>query len=141
MLLDTKICEYIITESGFNPDAESYEFFLIWQSPDGSVNSWLFTDYIEKLQVNGQIINEQTTNINKIFSGAKNTITLTAEDLTENEFNTLTDILRAKIVQRIYKNGNTQNVAIFTDSFEKQKSQHRYKFEFEIQLIDKPILK
>jgi hypothetical protein len=141
MLLDTKICEYITPDSGFNSAAESYEFFLMWQAPDGSVNSWLFTDYVEKLQVNGQIINEQTTNINKIYSGAKNTITLTAEDLTENEFNTLTDILRAKIVQRILKNGTTQNVAIFTDSFEKQKSQQRYKFEFEIQLMDKPILK
>jgi len=141
MLLDTKICEYIIPESESNPEAENYEFFLMWQAPNGSVNSWLFADYIEKLQLNGQIINEQTTNINKIYSGAKNTITLTAEDLTENEFNTLTDILRAKIVQRIYKNGNIHNVAIFSDSFEKQKNQHRYKFEFEIQLIDKPILK
>ena len=139
MLIDTKICELLTPDSATNTDAESYEYYLVWLAPDGGVYSWLFEDFEQRQRVSGEIINTKTKNITKYFSGAENVITLTAEDLSENEFDSIVTILRAKMVRRYYKNNTFDELAIVTDSYSKPKSQYRYSFQFDVQKIDSPI--
>jgi hypothetical protein len=140
-LQDNKIVQYIRPESVTDPAAFAWEYLLVWQSPDGGVYQWLFLDYVLKMEISGSIINTKTENINKLFSGAVETIELAAEDLTENEFDTISDILRAKIVTRVFADGTIEKLAIITDGFEKRKSDARYKLIIEVQPIEKPILK
>lgn len=135
----SKICKYIIPESTTNPDAEVWEYFLVWIAPDGGVLCWLFEDFTKKVEVSGEIINQKTDNITKIFKGANQTIQLVAEDLTENEFDTLSDIIRAKDIRRYFRDGSYKKVAIVSTDFEKPKSQFRYNLLLEIQEKDKAI--
>jgi len=141
MLVDTKTVEYIRPDSETDPEAEAYEYYLVWINPDGGVYCWLFQDFERKQEIDGEVINTKSAKITKLYNHTYQTVTLTGEDLTENEFNAISNILRAKIIRRYYRNGNFDPVAIISDSLNFQKSDFRYNFEFEIMEIEKSILK
>lgn len=138
--IDTKICKYIRPESEANPDAEAWEFFLVWINPNGSICSWLFEDFETRQRIRGEVINTKSSNISKLYSNANQSIKLVAEDLTENEFDVISNITRAKVVLRYYKDSSFENIAILTDDIIKPKSQFRYNLQLEIELIEKNIL-
>ena len=138
-LIDTKIVQYLIPDSEADATAEAYEYFLVWVGTDGEVYNWLFTDFLKKKEVAGEVINTKSTRITKLFTASNNFIQLTAEDLTENEFDVISGILDAKTIRRYYKDGTFSNLAIQTDSYEKLKSDFRYNISFEVQEIDSNI--
>jgi len=140
-LVDTKVCQYIIPESETNPDAELWEYFLMWKAVDGETYCWLFTDFERKTSIDGNVINSKSQNITKSFEGAERAVTLVAEDLTENQFEIISSITRAKVVIRAFKNGTTENLAVKTSNFIFLKSQFRYNFEIEIAEVELPIMK
>lgn len=140
-LIASKVCKYIIPDSFTNPDAENYEYYLVWLGVDGGVYSWLFEDFTLKKNISGEIINTKTQNISKLYKNASRTIELVAEDLTENEFDVIANITRALVLRRYYKNGNYSNLAILTNSIEKPKSQFRYNLKLEILEIEDKFMK
>ena len=140
MLVASKICKYIVPESETNSEAEAWEYFLVWVSPDGGVYCWLFEDFQARTKIKGEIINTKSDNINKLYTNSTQTIRLTAEDLSENEFDTISDITRAKIVRRYFKDKSYQNLAIVTKDFRKQKSDYRYNLDIEVQEIENSLL-
>lgn len=131
-LLATKTCKYIRPDSVDNPSAEAYEYFLVWISPDGGVYCWLFEDFELRKDIDSDLINTKSDNISKLYRNANREITLIAEDLTENEFDTLSDITRALVVRRYYKDGTYDPLAILTDRIRKPKSQFRYNLEIQV---------
>jgi hypothetical protein len=139
--IDNRIIQYIRPDSSTDATAEAYEYFLVWVGVDGEVYNWLFEDFVSKKQISGEVINTKTNNITKLFKNAGNFIELTAEDLTEGEVDTISDILRAKIVRRYYKDGTFDNLAIQSETFEKLKSDVRYIIRFEVQAVESNILK
>ena len=140
-LLGSKLCQYIRPDSSTNPDAESYEYFLVWIGVDGGVYCWLFEDFTQKKDINSEIVNTKSENITKLYRNAERSIQVTAEDLTENEFDTIANITRALVVRRYYKDGTYNNLAIMTDSIEKPKSQFRFNIELEIMEIEDKIMR
>lgn len=140
-LIDSLIFKYIVPESETDSNAESWEYFLVWISPSGAVNHWIFTDFEEKQAISGTVINTKTENINKLFSEAKNTISLTAEDINSNEFDAISTILRAKEIRRYYKDNSFEKLAIVTNSKRKLNSGYRYNFDIEVRKLDSKLLK
>ena len=140
-LLGSKLCQYIRPDSSTNPDAESYEYFLVWIGVDGGVYCWLFEDFTLKKDINSEIVNTKSENITKLYRNAERSIQVTAEDLTENEFDTIANITRALVVRRYYKDGTFNNLAIMTDSIDKPKSQFRYNLELEVVEIEDKIMR
>lgn len=131
-LLATKTCKYIRPDSVDNSSAEAYEYFLVWISPDGGVYCWLFEDFELRKDIDSDLINTKSDNISKLYRNANREITLIAEDLTENEFDTLSDITRSLVVRRYYKDGTFDPLAILTDRIRKPKSQFRYNLEIQV---------
>lgn len=131
-LLATKTCKYIRPDSVDNASAEAYEYFLVWISPDGGVYCWLFEDFELRKDIDSDLINTKSDNISKLYRNANREINLIAEDLTENEFDTLSDITRALVVRRYYKDGTYDPLAILTDRIRKSKSQFRYNLEIQV---------
>lgn len=141
MLIASKTYEYIVPDSAINSDAESYEYFLVWQSPDGGFYCWMFEDFVKSQEVKSNTINTKTENITNVFSNANNYVDLVAEDLNENEFNVLSDILRAKYIRRYFKDRSYTNLAIVSNSFSKRKSDFNYTFRIQVQEKESNILK
>lgn len=131
-LLATKTCKYIRPDSVDNSAAEAYEYFLVWKNPDGGIYCWLFEDFELRKDIDSDLINTKSDNISKLYRNANRQITLIAEDLTENEFDTLSDITRALVVRRYYKDGTSDPLAILTDRIRKPKSQFRYNLEIQV---------
>ena len=140
-LIASKVCQYIRPDSVDNPDAESYEYFLVWLGVDGGVYSWLFEDFTRKKNINGEVVNTKSENITKLYKNANQSIELIAEDLTENEFDTICDITRALVVRRYFTDGTFSNLAILTDSVEKPKSQFRYDLPLEVAEVEQKIMR
>jgi hypothetical protein len=140
-LIASKLCKYIIPDSFTNTDAEAYEYYLVWLGVDGGVYSWLFEDYTLKKSISGEIVNSKSENITKLYKGVERTIRLVAEDLTENEFDTISNITRALVVRRYYKDGTYKSLAIASNEVEKPKSQFRFNFEFEVMEIEDKIMR
>jgi len=134
MLIDSKLCRLVISESDSDSDNEQYEFYLVWQGIDGGIYNWLFEDFTAIKEVSGTILNKDSERITKLIESSENSIIVTAEDLTENQFNVISEIVNAKIIRRYYKDNTYENVAIITSSYSKNKSKARYNFEIEIQL-------
>ena len=141
MLIDSKIVEYIRPASETNTDAEAWEYFLIWLSPDGGAYCWMFEDFETKLTIEGSVINTKSENITKLFEKANQNVLLIAEDLTENEFDVISDIARALVIRRYFKDGTYTNLAINTNSIRKRKSDMRYNLELEVEQIEKPLMR
>ena len=140
-LIASKLCRYIIPDSFTNPDAEAYEYYLVWLGVDGGVYSWLFEDYTLKKSIEGEIVNSKSENITKLYKEANRMIKLVAEDITENEFDVISDITRALVVRRYFKDGSYRSLAISTNTVEKPKSQFRYNFEFEVMEIEDKLMR
>lgn len=140
-LIASKTCKYIRPDSSTNSDAENYEYYLVWLGVDGGVYSWLFEDFETRQRINGEIVNTKSENITKLYRNAGNSVELVAEDLTENEFDTISKITRALVVRRFFKDNTFQELAIITDRIEKSKSQFRYNLTLEVQEIENKIMR
>jgi hypothetical protein len=140
-LIASKTCKYIRPDSATNPDAEAYEYYLVWIGVDGGVYSWLFEDFNTKTRIRSDIVNTKSENISNLFESVTPTIELIAEDLTENEFDVLSDIARAIVGRRYFKDGTFTNLAVDTNRIEKPKSQFRYNLEIEVQEVEKKIMR
>lgn len=140
-LIASKTCEYIRPDSVTNSDAKLYEYYLVWLGVDGGVYSWLFEDFTLKKSINGEVVNTKSTNITKLYRNANRSIELIAEDLTENEFDTISDITRALVIRRYFTDGTFINLAILTDSIEKPKSQFKYNLQIEVAEIEDTIMR
>ena len=141
MLINSKLVKYNTPDSEFDSFAESYEYFLMWQSPDTGVMWWLFTDFIERERGRGDVINKDSQNINKIFDSAEQRVIVVAEDITSNQYSALRDIIRAKEIRRYFKDGTFERLAINTDSTVKRISDQRYNFEIELYRENKKVLR
>ncbi len=139
--ITSKIFEFVRPDSSDNNDAELYEYYLVWLGVDGGVYAWLFEDFELKQSVNGQVVNTKSDNITKLFRNANNSVSLIAEDLNENEFDTISKIVRALVVRRYYKDGTFDNLAIKTEEIIKPKSQFRYNLVLEVEAIEDKIMK
>ncbi len=140
-LIASKVCQYIRPDSVDNSDAEAYEYYLVWLGVDGGVYNWLFEDFTKEKNINGEVVNTKSENITKLYRNANQSIEIVAEDLTENEFDTICDITRALVVRRYFKDGTFSNLAILTDSIEKPKSQFRYDLELEVAEVEEKIMR
>lgn len=140
-LIASKTCKYITPDSFTNPDAELYEYYLVWLGVDGGVYSWLFEDFTLKKDISGDVINTKSENISKLYKNANKSVMLIAEDLSENEFDVISDITRSIVLRRYYKDNSYDNLAILTSRFEKAKSQFRYNFEIEVVEIEDKIMR
>ena len=140
-LIASKTCEYIIPDSVDNSDAEAYEYYLVWLGVDGAVYNWLFEDFTLKKDIDSDVVNTKSENITKLYKNANRSVEIIAEDLTENEFDTISDITRALVVRRYFKDGTFSNLAINTSKIEKPKSQFRYDIELEIEEIEDKIMR
>lgn len=140
-LISSKTCKYIRPDSVTNSDAEAYEYFLVWLGVDGGVYSWLFEDFTRKKSIDSEVVNTKSENITKLYRNANQSIELIAEDLSENEFDTICDITRALVVRRYFKDGTFSNLAILTDNVDKPKSQFRYDLELEVAEVEDKIMR
>ena len=140
-LIASKVCQYIRPDSASDSDAESYEYYLVWLGVDGGVYSWLFEDFNLKKSINGEVVNTKSENITKLYQNANQSIELIAEDLTENEYDTICDITRALVVRRYFTDGTFTNLAILTDDIEKPKSQFRYDLKLEVAEVEDKIMR
>lgn len=139
--ITSKVFEYVRPNSESDPDAEQYEYFLVWLGVDGGVYHWMFEDFVTRQNINGEIVNTKSSNITKLFLNANNSVQLVAEDLTENEFDSISNIVRALVVRRYFKDGNFENLAIKTVEIEKPKSQFRYNIAIEVEMIESKVMK
>ena len=105
-LIATKTCQYIRPDSVDDHDAESYEYYLVWLGVDGGAYNYLFEDFTLKKRIRSEVVNTKSENITNLFQNANRSIELIAEDLTENEFDTISDITRALTVRRYFKDGS-----------------------------------
>lgn len=140
-LIATKTCKYVRPDSVDNPDAVNYEYFLVWLGVDGGVYNWLFEDFTKEKNIDGEVVNTKSENITKLYRGANQSIQLIAEDLSENEFDTICDITRALVVRRYFTDGTFSNLAILTDNVDKPKSQFRYNLELEVAEVEDKIMR
>lgn len=140
-LIASKVCQYIRPDSASDPNAESYEYFLVWLGVDGGVYCWLFEDSELKKRIRGGVVNSKSENITKLYQSATRSVQLVAEDLNENEFDAISNITRVLVVRRYYKDGSYENLAILTDSIEKPKSQFRYNLELKVKEVDDKLMR
>lgn len=130
--ITSKVCQYIRPDSSYNPDAQLYEYYLAWIGLDGSVGQWLFEDSILIKNRDSSVVNTRNENITKLITNANRSVLVIAEDLTENEFDTISKIIDSVEVWRVYRDGTKNKVSIATTEIEKPKSQFRYNLELEI---------
>lgn len=141
MLADSKICKYIIPNSDSDSDYEQYEYFLVWISPDGGVYCWLFEDFERTIDIEGTVINTKSDNITKLFESANQSVRLIAEDITEDELDAISDIIRSLEIRRYYKDFTYDELAIITSQVIKAKSQKRYNFVIEVAEKEKGLMR
>ena len=140
-LIASKTAKYIRPDSVDDSAAFAYEYYLVWLGVDGGTYSWLFEDFNLKKSINGDVVNTKSENITKLFRNANKSIQIIAEDLTENEFDTISDITRALVVRRYFTDGTFDNLAILTDEVEKPKSQFRYDLPLEVAEVEDKIMR
>ncbi len=132
-ILTEVVLKIIRPDSFYDASAEAYEYFLNWYGSDGGFYVWMFYDFVEKSKVQGEIVSANSPNINKIFESATNQITLNCENLSENEFDVISKITRAKNLFRVFKDGSKERLAIISTNATKRKSDFRYDFEIVVQ--------
>jgi hypothetical protein len=140
-LIASKTCEYVRPDSLYNSDAEDYEYFLVWLGVDGGVYCWLFEDHILRKDTDGQVVNNKSENITNLFQGSERNIELIAEDLSEKEFDVISDITRALVVRRYFKDGSYKSLAIKTRKIDKPKSQFRYNLPIEVEEVEDKVMR
>lgn len=140
-LIASKTCEYIRPDSVDNPDAKAYEYYLVWLGVDGGVYNHLFEDFTLKKDIDSDVVNTKSSNITKLYKNANRSVEIIAEDLTENEFDTISNITRALVVKRFFKDGTSVNLAIETDKVDKPKSQFRFDLPLEVREIQDKIMR
>lgn len=131
-LIAVKTIEVRRPKSLTDPNYEQYEYMLFWFGNDGGVYSWIFENKIESEKINSEIYNTKTANIQKIFEDVNKTIEITAEDLTENQFDTIATVLKSKNVFRMFKNGTFDKITIGTDQLEKRQTDGRFNLRLQI---------
>jgi hypothetical protein len=132
-ILAEQIFKIIRPDSVTDPTAVSYEYFLNWYGTDGGFYVWMFYDFVERANTTGEIVSENSPNINKIFESSETQITLNCENLTENQFDVIKKIIRAKNIFRVFQNGTFERLAIISTNYNKRKSNFRYDFEIVVQ--------
>ena len=142
MIVDTKIYKYEVPESKFDSGLERFEYLLQWIGTDGGLYQWMFYDFERKTEIDGTVINTKSTqNIGKLFKSAFQTVTLYAEDLNFSEVTAIENMLRSKTLQRVFKDGSINNLAVKSDSISIKQTDSRYTVELEVYEVEKPILK
>lgn len=132
------ICKYITPPSASDSNLEQYEYYLVWFSPKNSIECWLFLDYRLNDIISKNIVNRKSAeNISSLLEEDTSEITLVAENLTRNEYDTLKNAAKSDNVFRVYKNGSYEKVAIQNFSNEIRNSAQRFNIELRIVTIDK----
>lgn len=130
--ISSKVCQYIRPDSFADLTAQVYEYYLVWIGLDGSVGQWLFENSLIIKSRDASVVNTRNENITKLITNANRVVSVIAEDLSENEFDTIAKIIDSVEVWRVYRDGSKNKVSIATNEIEKPKSQFRYNLEIEI---------
>lgn len=123
-----------IPKSTFDPAYADFEILLGWYNTDGGWYNWLFTDYEEAENIDGEIINYKTAP-SKFFSDSAEIRRVVAEDLDYLTWSTIHKIIRSKNIWRIFRTDSGKapvRVAIVTDSARITRSAGRYNLELTI---------
>lgn len=138
MAISSKIYKLETPKSEGDSAWEDFEYMLAWIGDSGGVNQWLFYDREIQHDTQGQQVNlDDSELIGTSLREQGKKIVITAEDLTEDEFDYVSSISRSSTVWRVYKDGTTEKLSIGLIDFNYVKSERRY--EFEITLNEKNV--
>ena len=128
-----KLFEIVRPNSVDNEAYAEYEYLLRWVGRDGADYQYLFYDAEFDERVRTEVINEKSsTRIESLIDSEERTITLTANDLSENDLKVMSSMLMNKYVTRIKLDGTTERYGVESNSFNYRKSDLRYDLSFDI---------
>ena len=120
---------------------EQYEYFLLWFGIDGSPHWYMFTDFESTQEITAKNYNTNTDSPFRLFSSSENTSLVVAENLNDNEFNTIKEITRAKKLYRLLKDETFTELLIVSSTYEKIESNGRFNYSIRVQEKDKVLYK
>lgn len=137
-----KLFEIIRPRSLDDPTYESYEYLIRWIGEDGSDYLYMFYDAELRTRVNTEPINQKNQdNIESLVSKEERTITLTAENVSQNDLEVIGQMFKNKFVTRLKKDGTTERYATDSNSYRYRLIELRYNIEFTLILYEKPVWK
>lgn len=130
-MASTKTYKLIRTKSAVNSDFEAFEYLIRWVGRDGSEYLYMFYDARLGIAVDADIVNADTETLMKsINREVSREITLTAVDVSENDFNIMSQILENPFITRIKKDGTTERMSPVNSSLNYRKLNKRYNIDF-----------
>lgn len=133
----SKIYELIRPKSLNDPAYEDYEYLLRWIGRDGSDYNYMFYDVEVNTRIRNDVVNsEDSDNIKAIIDKVQNSVTLTANDLTLNGLQLISQILEQTQIQRIKKDGTVDYYAPDSNRFQYRLKNGRYNLEFTLTAVD-----
>lgn len=151
MAITSYTYKYIRPKSVGDTNYEDFEYLLAWYGRNGAFHQYMFTDYKQQNNIDSQPINlDDGDKIKSLVQNEERKITLTAENLTYNDFIAMGSICVAPEIIRVYKTGGTlatatgnsfERVAIDSNSWEIRKTDLRYNLTFNIILESIPLAK
>lgn len=110
-----------------------FEYLICWHGRDGSINYWMFYDAENSQSIKGNVINaNDTDNISSIVNNIERGISLSATDLSLNEFEALMQIAENRFVYRIFTDNTSERFAPSQMSFKHRQSNGRYSIQIDL---------
>lgn len=129
--------EIVRPKSLIDDNYSEYEYLIRWIGRDGSDYVYMFYDAEMRRKIDSNVINSETEVPESLITKIGRTITLSAVDLTENDYIILSGIIESKQVQRIKKDGTFEYYAPQSNSLTYRLMDGRYNITLRLSMSDK----
>ena len=127
------IFKIITPKSESDSNYEEFEYLLEWYGTIGAYYQYMFTDREINIKIRADVISRSEADYIKAnIMSRENSVTVIAEDLSLQDMKTISSILQAPRINRVFKDGTRERVAIEPQTWKYRQTDGRYNLEFEI---------
>ncbi|MDX1700119.1 MAG: hypothetical protein R3250_05840 [Melioribacteraceae bacterium] len=140
MAIDTKTYKLIVPESELDSAYEEFEFLLQWYSTYGGLYQRMFTDWENDDSIQSTVINITDQDlISTLPNNETRKVLLGVDDISLTDLIAMKSILKARKVNRVYKDGALEPIGIDSGSVRYKQSGKRYSMSFTAVLYSKKL--
>lgn len=130
-----KTFEIIRPKSENDSNYENFEYLIRWMGRDGAEYFYMFYDARLNINISGEVINSEN-DISTIIEKVGRTITLTANNLSNNDVKIVAQMFENRYVTRIKKDGTIERLSPGSNGLDIRERQGRYNITFTLTLTD-----
>lgn len=134
--------ELIRPQSLTDANYAEFEYLLRWVGRDDAEYELMFLDAEIEQKISSEVINQEDPDrVESLIDREEKIITLSADDLSLNDLKIVGQMLSNEFIQRLKKDGTTEQFAPTQNSFNYRLKAGRYKITFDVQAADEKVWK